>query len=193
MNPILLDLPEQIETERLVLRSARAGDGAMLAEAIQESLAALKPWMPWANMDVSAEAEEMVARRSYARFQTREDFVFLLFDKATSKLAGGSGLHRIDWDVPRFEIGYWVRTSFAGKGYISETVNALTEFAFKTLRAERVEIRMDDLNRASWRVAERCNFTLEGTLRSDALAVNGTLRNTRVYSKIRSEWLEEKT
>jgi RimJ/RimL family protein N-acetyltransferase len=190
MNPILIDLPEEIETERLVLRIPRAGDGEVLAEAVNESLNELKLWMPWARQEVSVEAEEAVARRARAEFVLRENFVFVIIDKASGKLAGGTGLHRFDWDVPRFEIGYWVRTCFAGKGYISESVNALTDFCFRTLRAERVEIRMDDSNEKSWRVAERCNFKLEGILRSDALAVNGTLRDTRVYSKIRSEWVE---
>ena len=32
------------------------------------------------------------------------------------------GLHRIDWAVPKFEIGYWARTSHAGRGYITEDV-----------------------------------------------------------------------
>ena len=51
--------------------------------------------------------------------------------------------------------------------------------------AQRVEIRMDDLNVRSWRVAERAGFTLEGVLRADRLTVTGTLSNTRIYARVR--------
>lgn len=37
MNPILLDIPEQFETERLLLRVPQIGDGAMVNEAIRDS------------------------------------------------------------------------------------------------------------------------------------------------------------
>ena len=109
-------------------------------------------------------------------------------DKETGEFIGGTGLHRFDWSVPRFEIGYWVRTRYAHKGYITEVVNGLTRLAFETLLAERVEIRMDDRNAASWRVAERAHFQLEGILRNHTRDVQGALRDTRVYSMIRDEW-----
>jgi RimJ/RimL family protein N-acetyltransferase len=95
-------------------------------------------------------------------------------------------LHRIDWAVPKFEIGYWVRTPLAGQGYVSEMVHALRAMAFETLNAERVEIRCDNANERSWRVAERCGFTLEGVLRRDSRAPDGSVRDTRVYARVRA-------
>ena len=49
-------------------------------------------------------------------FILRQDLWLLLFEKGTSTIVGSSGLHRIEWEVPSFEIGYWVRTRYAGKG-----------------------------------------------------------------------------
>lgn len=191
MNSLLLDIPDHLETKRLLIRTPRAGDGQALYDAVSESVEHLKPWMPWAHSPVTLENEEALARRAHASFLAREDMMLLLFEKRSNKLIGGSGLHRFDWNVPRFELGYWVRVGYQGAGYISEAVNGITRFAFEILSAERVEIHMDDRNIRSWRVAERCNFKLEGTLRHYARDVNGDLRNTRIYSKIRSEWLEE--
>ncbi len=190
MNPILRDFPDHFETERLLIRSPRVGDGRMLCEAVLESLENLKPWMPWAHQDITLEGEEGVARRMAANFLAREDLPFYLLNKTTGEFVGGSGLHRFDWDVPRFEIGYWVRTSCEGKGYITEATWGLTNFAFTYLNAERIEIHMDERNERSWRVAERLKFTLEGTHRHDARDTSGGLRNTRVYSMLRAEWLE---
>ncbi|HEU6455225.1 MAG TPA: GNAT family protein, partial [Roseateles sp.] len=59
----------------------------------------------------------------------------------------------------------------------------LTALAFDTLRAQRVEIRCDVRNTRSRAVAERCGFELDGILRRDALAVDGSVRDTAVYSR----------
>lgn len=190
MKPILRDFPDQFETARLLIRSPRPGDGKMLYDAVTESLEHLKPWMPWAHQEVTLEAEEGIARRMHTDFLRRDDLPLFVLKKDSGEFVGGSGLHRFDWDVPRFEIGYWVREKFHGQGFITEAVTGIANFAFEKLFAERVEIRMDDNNARSWRVAERCHFKLEGVLRNEARDVNGTLRDTRVYAMVREEWLE---
>ncbi|MCF6410672.1 hypothetical protein [Pseudalkalibacillus salsuginis] len=64
MNPILLDIPEQFETERLLLRAPQNGDGAMVNEAIRESYEFLHEWMKWANHIPETEETEANARTS---------------------------------------------------------------------------------------------------------------------------------
>jgi RimJ/RimL family protein N-acetyltransferase len=182
MKPILIDLPDRIETARLFLRAPRFGDGAAINAAVIESLAHLRPWMPWAQDVPSIEASEEFARSASAKFISREELPYLAFLKNENKYLGGTGLHRINWDVPRFEIGYWIRASEQGKGYVSEAVIALTDFCFERLKANRVEIRMDDKNERSWRVAERCGFALEGLFRNDTRDHFGVLRDTRIYA-----------
>jgi RimJ/RimL family protein N-acetyltransferase len=98
---------------------------------------------------------------------------------------GATGLHRINWHVRSFEIGFWRRTGHAGRGVITEATRAVAGLAFTALAAQRVEIRMDENNRASRRVAERANFTFEGLLRCDTLTPGGQVRHTRVYSRVR--------
>jgi RimJ/RimL family protein N-acetyltransferase len=127
---------------------------------------------------------EAWARERNADWIARRNLSMLLMLKGTPTVVGGSGLHRFDWEARRFEIGYWVRTRFAGQGYISEAVNAITRFAFTHLQANRVEIRCDTRNLRSASVARRCGFLLEGTLRHDTLGIDGDVRDTLVFSKI---------
>lgn len=186
MDPLLIDIPEQIETERMIIRIARAGDGAAVNAAVVESLAELRPWMPWVKTTPTVDESEAQGRKAYARFHSREDLTYrgwLKDDPGTFVV--GSGLHRMDWSVPRFEIGYWVRTSFAGRGYVTEMVRALERLAFETLNAARVEIRCDDRNERSFRVAERCGFAFEGVLRCESRGAYDELRDMRVYAKVR--------
>ena len=187
MDPLLIDVPQQFETERMIVRCPMPGDGPGMNAAIVESINELRPWMPWAQTTPSVEESEAQSRRSHAKFMAREDLTFRGWLKDGGAFAVGSGLHRMDWNVPRFEIGYFVCTSLARRGYVSEMVRALERLAFEQLKAHRVEIRCDERNERSWRVAERCGFELEGVLRCDGRATDGSLADTRVYAKVRRE------
>jgi RimJ/RimL family protein N-acetyltransferase len=189
MKPILHDFPHSFESERLLLQAPQPGDGQVLNEAILESLAALRPWMPWAAGDPPTVAEnEAWVRERQAAFLQREDLPLFLFLKDSRTFIGGSGLHRIDWSVPKFEIGYWVRTAYEGHGYITEAVRRIVNFAIDELDARRIEIRCDARNERSAAVAHRVGFVHEATLhqaRRDHLS--GTLQDTLVFAHIISE------
>lgn len=180
---IPLSIPEQFESERLLIRCPQAGDGKALNEAVRESIRELRPWMPWAQTLPSISDSEETLRQARKKYLNRDELWLLLFLKGTNTLVGSSGLHDIHWDVPRLEIGYWCRTSFTGQGYMTEAVNAITAFCFNKLKARRVQITIDDRNNRSWHVAERCGFTLEGVLRKYAVAVDGKPCDMRMYAR----------
>ncbi|MFZ0544786.1 MAG: GNAT family N-acetyltransferase [Candidatus Promineifilaceae bacterium] len=168
------------------MRCPLPGDGPELNAAILESWDRLTEWMPWATGEKpTVEESEANVREAYARFLARKDLRLSLFLKGTETLVGGSGLHRMDWKVPRFEIGYWVRTRFAGRGYITEAVAGITDFAIRELGAKRIEIRCDALNVRSAAVPRRLNFELEGILRNeDRHHLTGELRDTMIFAKV---------
>lgn len=184
-DPILLELPEQFESNRLLIRAPLWGDGPAINEAIQESIEELRPWMPWAQSIPTIDESEANIRQARLSFLERQDLRLIMLHKETGQIVGSSGLHRINWEARKFEIGYWVRTSFAKQGYVTEAVHAITNYAIGQLRANRIEIRCDDRNVRSAQVAERSGFTLEGTLRNDSVGVDGSIRNTMVFSKVR--------
>ncbi|CAN5884632.1 GNAT family N-acetyltransferase [soil metagenome] len=181
----LPDVPETLETDRLVVRPPRLDDVPDIYAAVCESLPDLQPWMPWATAEYSLQSCEENTRTAVAHFITREDLRYHFHDKTTGELLVCSGLHRIDWRVPKFEIGYWCRSSQSGKGFVTEGVAALTTLALETLGAARVEIRCDDRNLRSAAVAERCGYTLEGTLHNETRSPTGELRSTRVYARVK--------
>lgn len=177
-------LPEQLQTDRLLVRVARPGDGAMFNQAILESREELAPWLGWVTPAPTMEESEFSCRRAAARFLLNEDLMAFFIDKASGQLVGGSGLHKADWKQRQFEMGYWARTSARGQGLISEGVRVLADHALGVLQANRVFLTTDEKNVASWRLAERCGFQLEGTLRNERFDLQGRLRNTRVYSRV---------
>jgi RimJ/RimL family protein N-acetyltransferase len=186
-DPLLIDLPEQIETERLLLRSPRAGDGPMVHEAVMESLETLQPWMPWANPAPLVEQTETWCRKSHAELIARREWHLLAFRKDTGGYIGTVGMHNLDWAVPRFELGYWLRRAAERQGFMGEMVDAMTRLLLSSLSAQRVEIRMDPNNARSRKVAERLGFEFEGVLRNDSRTPTGEVRSSCVYSKISAD------
>jgi RimJ/RimL family protein N-acetyltransferase len=184
MDPLMIDVPSEILSERLMLRVPRAGDGKLVYLAVRNSLAELKPWMPWAHDDYGEEHAEHWCRKGAANFLSREQLQFLIFLRDSDIHIGTTGMPRLDWKVPRMEIGYWLRTSQTGRGYMTEAVGALVRMLEQTLKVPRIEIRTDARNVKSRSVAERAGFLLEGVLRNDDRDSLGKLRDTCVYSRI---------
>lgn len=186
-DPILLDLPDSFETDRLLIRSPLPGDGPELHAAVRESLVELEPWMDWTHHHGTPEGSEASVRQARIEYLKRRELRMHLYLKGTETLVGSSGLHRIDWSVPKVEIGYWLRTGYTGRGYATEAVRKITAFALDTLGAKRVEIRCHPKNAASLHVAERCAFSLEGRLRNEARLPNGTLHDSLVLTRLPQE------
>jgi len=189
---ILDSLPDHMESERLIIRVPRPGDGAIINEAIVESFAELINWLPWAQEVPSVSESETFASQARESYEARTAIPLILFQKEGGRFVGASGFPRINWDVPRVEIGYWCRSSLTGKGYISEAVARVTRFAFESAGANRVEIRVDSRNERSYAIPERLGYTLEGTLRNDSRDLSGqALRDTRLYSMISTQELHD--
>jgi RimJ/RimL family protein N-acetyltransferase len=93
--------------------------------------------------------------------QTGSPFALLVADEVT----GGAGINWIDRDDGVGDVGYWLRREARGRGYTTRAVRLLARWAFD-LGCERLQIRADTQNAASWRVAERAGFRREGVMRS---------------------------
>jgi RimJ/RimL family protein N-acetyltransferase len=188
MEPLLIELPARIDTPRLILRCPTSADAVAVNAAVCESMAALQPYMPWAQTEPTLVQTESECRRMHARFLLREDLAMLMFERGSDGseggFIGGTGLHRIDWERRCFEIGYWCRSGRQRSGFVAEAVQALTRFGFDRLAARRIEIRMDERNERSRRVAERAGFRLEDILKGDSLSPAGELRDSRVYVRL---------
>jgi RimJ/RimL family protein N-acetyltransferase len=184
LEALLLDVPEEIATERLALRATRAGMGAEVAAAVRESRKELERWMAWARDAQSTAESERHCREMQLRWHAREELDFCFHRRSDGLLVGKGGLHTIDWSIPRFEIGYWVRTSCARQGFATEAALALVQMARGKLGANRVEITSDARNAASRRVAEKCGFELEGIRRRSRRDAQGKLADSCMYARV---------
>jgi RimJ/RimL family protein N-acetyltransferase len=164
----------RIHTPRLVLRCWSPADAPSLMAAKNTSKEHLLPWMPWAHHEPSDLDANLALIRSWrAQFDTDQDYVYGIFDRAEAGVLGGTGLHARSGKDAR-EIGYWVRADAINKGIATETAGALTRVGFEFLGLNRIEIHCDVRNVRSAAVPRKLGFVHEGNLRRRAISIDGS-------------------
>lgn len=181
-RPLLLNIPPEFAGERVLVRPFRDTDTNAVFAAIEESVDTLAPWMPWAHEHQSPDDTREFIRRSAGRFILREELTMGVFAREGGGFLGGTGIMVRGWNIPAFEIGYWLRDAAVGKGYMSEAVRLQVTYCFTGLGAQRVMIGCDARNARSRAIPERLGFTLEATLRNNQIATDGTIRSSEVWA-----------
>ena len=186
--PEPVPFPETLTTPRLTLRVPTAADGPEMAEIINANLEYLGRWLPWAQTPRTSERQSESMAQAHDRFLRTEDLMYLIV--LEGRIIGSTGIHRIDWDVPVGDIGYWVAEAEMGHGYVTEAAQAQTELALRPVSAgglgfERIEIRCDPHNARSAAVPRRLGYELEARLKRNARAADdsGQLRDTLVFAR----------
>lgn len=180
----LIPLPERLEGERILLRPYREDDAPAVFAAIDEARDHLAPWMAWVHFHRTVDDTRDYCLRTVAAWTLREEITYGLFDRADGRYLGGAGFHKPDWDGRTFEVGYWLRPSAVGHGYVTEAVRLLVGLAFGRFDARRVDLWCDATNDRSRRVAERSGFVFEGRLRNRSRTPDGLPRDDLVFSLI---------
>lgn len=188
-----LEIPERLETGRLLLGPYRSGDGAWLHAVFERNRAHLAQSLEGIRnglgLDLTREREaEIFVRQMGLDWAARRRFLFAVRDRETGGFAGDIWIEMVDWDVPLCEIGYFVVEDHLGKGYATEATRAGLRFIFGDLKASKVRLTTDADNIGSYRVAERCGFVLEGRLRAEVKRSDGTLVDKLCYGLLRTEF-----
>jgi ribosomal-protein-serine acetyltransferase len=187
MKPILLEIPEQFETERLLISNYQEGDGNEFyqlllsnCDHLQEEIGETK------TLKTVEDAEEYVRIKRIA-WLSRERLVPKIVVKSTGRMIGQLWIEP-KWDRMIFEIGYFVEEKSQGYGYVTEAVKKMIEFLFTGLGANKLEIHAKATNTRSTGVAKRCGFTKEAQLRERGRTNDGEIVDLEIYGLLRSEF-----
>ena len=93
-------------------------------------------------------------------------WAFAVVDAASGEVMGSCGVGWQDHPHGVAEIGYWVRAADRGRGVATRAVRLVSDWAFEVGGVQRLQLRADELNIPSQRVAENAGFRREGVMRS---------------------------
>ena len=111
-------------------------------------------------------------------------FPFILCDKKTDKYIGLVDLKRIDWRIPKAEIGYFIDEKYQGKGIISTAVAAVISYVEKEYQFKKILCRTHSENKGSIQVALKNGFELERIIRNDFKTTKGEMLDLNYYGRI---------
>jgi aminoglycoside 6'-N-acetyltransferase len=185
-----LILPQRLETERLYIRPYQPGDEGWYHAMSQKNrghLARYESDNPAMSINSTENAADLI-RDLAAEWAARNCFFLGAFDKQTDAFIAQIYVGPVNWDLPEFQIGYFVDGDHEGQGYVTEAVQATLGFIFGHLHAHRVRLETDDTNVRSYQVAERCGMIREGHLRETKKNPDGTMSGTLFYGLLRSDF-----
>jgi RimJ/RimL family protein N-acetyltransferase len=170
-----------ITTERLIIRNFSPRDGEDLFRYLsKEEVIRFEPYGVYSQKEAYKEAE----RRS-----TDDHFLAV-------QLKGGSvigNLYLAEGEFETWELGYVFNNDYWKKGYALESVSALLDYAFHTLRVRRVIAHCNPFNENSWYLLERLGFRREGHLIKNVSfkcdeSGNPHWQDTFLYGLLKEEW-----
>ncbi|QOL19504.1 GNAT family N-acetyltransferase [Candidatus Bodocaedibacter vickermanii] len=184
MNPILIDLPESIETARLVLLAPKAGLGQKLYETMVDGYEDYVKWLAWPSTCPDISTVELECRKHQADFILRSCIRYLILDKYTGEVIGRCAFPpaQANWNIPQFGISYFVRKSKRKHGFATEAVRAMATLAFNNLSARKIEIFCDVENTASIKIPLNLGFKLEYVQKGGWPRSDGALATLQAYS-----------
>ncbi len=90
---------------------------------------------------------------------------FAILETATGAFLGMIAFVVLRLESLEAEVGYIVAPEARGRGVANRALTLLTRWGFESLGLQRLELRAELENPASLKVAERCGYVREGTLR----------------------------
>ena len=156
------DLPETIETDRLLLRRPKIGDAQVIFD-LYASDPDVTRYMSWLRHE-RVETTEQVVLDWVEQWQTGNNGgAYLVTDKATNSILGGTGFDLHNQFVA--STGYVFSKSEWGKGYATETLGAILKLG-KAYGLQRLFAYCHHEHRDSARVIVKNGFEFEGRLRN---------------------------
>lgn len=156
----IMEPPEMINAGDLVLKRWEPEWSAEVAAAVHESVPELAPFLPFATPEYGLAEARDYTERSAANWTAGTEFNYAIFT-AFGDLIGSIGLMTRP-GPGALEIGYWMRTPWAGQGRMTAAVKVLSRVALTLPGIERLVIRHDPANLASAAVAAKAGFVETG-------------------------------
>ena len=171
------DVGRTLIGDSVTLRPFADGDEALLFRMYKDAeLARIVPQPVHASLDESRALLTRIRERNATGATI--GWVIELRDGTS---VGTTGLVRIDSELAKADIAYYVARDYWGSGIAHDAVATVLRFAFETLHLTRVVARVDAMNVRSQRFALRQGFVARGSFEEP---FEGETRTTLVFERV---------
>lgn len=178
-------VPLILEGKHVILKPVEASYVKDFKEAVADG----ELWKLWYTLVPAPERIDEWIQKCIAEQQQGVSVPFAVVRKSDGKIVGTTRYMRIEKTIRRLEIGHtWYAASVQRTALNTECKYLLLTHAFEKLECVAVEFRTHRMNVRSRAAIERLGAQLDGILRNHGLMLNGTLRDTAVYSILNTEW-----
>jgi ribosomal-protein-serine acetyltransferase len=189
LHKLLPNIPIRLDTERLIVRKCVEGDGRELYLLLERN--GNREFLRENVEDVSSikteEEAEIKVRKHSAEWFARDRFVMGIWLKSEDKYVGQIWIEPKKWEVPSFEIGWFLGQGYQGRGIATEAVRRSLEFIFNDLNAHKVIVITRDTNSRSCKLAKRLEVRREDHLRESGIE-NDKRYGLLYYGMLRTEF-----
>ena len=177
--------PVILQGERIILKPLEFEHASALCDAVRDG----ELWKLWYTRIPSPEQMAAEIQRRLDLQQLGSMLPFTVEERDSGRLLGMTTFMNIEVGHRRVEIGSTWYSQSVQRSYVNtECKNLLLSHAFDTLNCIAVEFRTSSFNFKSRAAIERLGAKLDGVLRSHQIVQNDILRDTYVYSILKSEW-----
>jgi len=173
----------------LIIRKYTEGDGRELYLLLERNnnREFLRENVEEVSSIKTEEEAEIEVRKHSAEWFARDRFVMGIWLKSENKYVGEIWIEPKKWEVPSFEIGWFLDQGYQRRGIATEAARRSLEFLFNDLNAHKVIVITRDTNPGSYKLAERLGFRKEGHL-SESRIENGKRYGLLYYGMLRTEF-----
>ncbi|MGP4064282.1 GNAT family N-acetyltransferase [Oceanobacillus sp. M65] len=173
----------ELITKRLTLRKMQEKDSAgLFAVWSDPSVTRFMNIPAFTGEDQAKEMINFLAELAHENKALR----YTIRTKDSGQIIGSCGYNTIDFANGKTELGYELAKGHWGKGYASEAIRELMNYAFEELNLHRIEAKVEPENKNSIRLLQNLEFTFEGTLR-DAEKAKGRFVDLAMYAKLSTD------
>jgi len=162
---------------RVFIRKVQRQDEEEFVSLMKDSQALHEPW-------ISPPTNSVLFKYYLNRLDKDDHEGFAICRSSDRRIVGVINLNSIvRGSFLSASLGYYVGAPYHGQGYMQEGLEALSQYAFKTLGLHRLEANIQPENKRSQALVAKCGFVKEGYSK-DFLYIDGAWRDHERWCKV---------
>lgn len=187
----------RVLTPRLLLRAPRTGDVGEVRRMLRHNNEYLKPWTPASRPGEDptsiTEVSKTILRQRREWKHGRTFVMMIATQREPNRFIGKLALNGVMRGAMHGAyLGYFMDVDQQGKGYVTEAIKGLLDFAFGPLALHRIQAAIMPRNAKSLRVIEKLGFRREGYAER-YLQIAGKWEDHILFARTREEHVPEGT